>query len=234
MSRKYVHSLLWLSGQLQSYGCGSHFSQRGTIGFPTKSAVYGMILAGMGKSGPQTELLAVMSGWTVSVRCYSEGPRLVDYCTVGCGHPHDDSWESMLIPRKADGTYPAAAGGSQGGQKILGKEYLTGSVFAVIVSHPENYGKLISDAFESPVFPQFLGRKCCAASDYIYRGLYSTRRLAEKSADELGRAGSMDVKFRVEDNVSDYDGSRTVMTIQDVPLEFGLHKRYAYRTVSIY
>lgn len=228
------YSLLWLSGQMQSYGCESHFSQRGTLAFPTKSAVYGMILAGMGKTGKQDALLSEMALWNMTVRCYSEGQRLLDYCTVGCGYPHDDSWESMFIPRKPDGSYPVAAGGMKGGQKILEKEYLTGAVFAVILSHPMKYGKRISDAFERPVFPQFLGRKCCIASDYIYRGLYSTKKRAESAADKVGISAGMQVKFKVEDNTADYENSRTVMSIRDVPVEFGIHKKYSYRTVSIY
>jgi CRISPR-associated Cas5-like protein len=38
---------MWLEGPLQSWGDHSKYGRRDTLTFPTKSAIYGMILAAM-------------------------------------------------------------------------------------------------------------------------------------------------------------------------------------------
>ena len=79
---KYL--LLWLAGPLQSWGADSRFDFRQTLEFPTKSGVYGMLLAASGDSGPQEELLARMADAPLTVVTFeAKSGRLQDFHMVG-------------------------------------------------------------------------------------------------------------------------------------------------------
>ena len=62
---------LWLQGPLQSWGASSRFDLRQTLDFPTKSGIYGMLLAASGDSGPQEDLLAQMADRPFTVYSYT-------------------------------------------------------------------------------------------------------------------------------------------------------------------
>ena len=128
------HLFLWLAGPLQSWGADSRFDFRQTLDFPTKSGIYGMLLASSGDSGSQEELLARMAEAPLAVVTF-ESPtgRLQDFHMVGNGYDEKNAWESLHIPRTAGGT--KAVGG---GAKRTYRDYLQDRAFAAILGIPDD------------------------------------------------------------------------------------------------
>ena len=58
---------LWLEAPLQSWGCDSRFDARHTLDYPTKSGLYGLLLAASGDLGAQEELLGALAD---APQCY--------------------------------------------------------------------------------------------------------------------------------------------------------------------
>ena len=113
--------LLWLQAPLQSWGSDSKFGRRDTLNFPTKSGVMGLLCCALGAGGEQKELLAEFAPLKQTVlsfvRCKKNGekvyhePLLRDFHTVGNGYNDRDPWQTLLIPKTADGK-KAVGGGS--------------------------------------------------------------------------------------------------------------------------
>ena len=72
--------LLRLAGPLQSWGVDSKFETRGTLDFPTKSGVIGLLAAALGYS--RDEPLDRLNKLKFGVRVDKEGVRLHDYHTA--------------------------------------------------------------------------------------------------------------------------------------------------------
>ena len=80
-----------------------------------------------------------------------------------------------------------------------------------------------------------LGRKSCAPSQPVFDGLYGTReealealkrKLSERSADPKKPLAILEEECEVP------EGTPKALILQDVPLEFGLEKRYGVRCVT--
>lgn len=239
MSNAYI--LLWLEAPLQSWGSDSKFGRRDTLSFPTKSGIYGMILAAMGARGEQRELLDTLSNCRQTVHAFSltrerrkggetlqeELPRqpfLMDFQMVGSGYDDKDPWEKMLIPKRSDGG--AAVGG---GSKMTYRYYLQDARFAVIQEVPEGMADAIEEAFMTPVFPLFLGRKNCVPSDLIFRGIFAGVAEAEARMREIAEEKKLLPAFSVFEDERDGD----VIVLNDVPLQFGEWKMYRDRRVTV-
>ena len=97
----YMYIVLWLEGPLQSWGHDSKFGVRETLPFPTKSGVLGMMLAALGKGGPQRDLLNRLSPLPHQVISYCSSIKMTDYQMIGSGYS-SKGWQSLLIPRKRD------------------------------------------------------------------------------------------------------------------------------------
>lgn len=225
---KYV--LLWLEGPLQAWGHDSRFSVRSTLEFPTKSGILGMMLAAMGLDGPQEELLAMLSSCAHKVYSFDKGnchpTTMVDFQMVGSGYDDKDNWEKMLIPKKRDGT---AANG--GGTKMTYRHYLQDAVFAVIAEIPDEISSAVEYAFESPVWPLCLGRRCCIPSKPIFCGGFDNLAAAEIKVNEIADVYKYKKTFCVVEGNDPEAGD--VVIVQDVPIRFGASKKYKSRYVTI-
>jgi len=235
------HILLWLEAPLQSWGADSKFGRRDTLPFPTKSGVAGLMLCALGASGEQTELLSRLAPLRQTVMSYVQirvsrnnelqkvdrEPLLRDFQMVGSGYDESNPWETLLIPKTSEGA--RAVGG---GTKLTYRYYLQDARFAVVVELPGDLVKPIADALQSPVYDLYLGRKSCVPTDYIYRGTFPTEEIALQKADEIARGkGSLIEDFRVVDGERPDEGE--VLTLNDVPLQFGELKRYRDRRVTV-
>ncbi len=222
--------LLWFEGPLQSWGCRSRYWRRETLDFPTRSGVLGLICCARGASGEQVEWLDQMASHGQNVLCFAKkqdaGQQLTDFQMVGNGYDDKDPWQTLLIPKKADGTKPVG-----GGAKITYRYYLQGAAFAVILQVPEALAKETSMALESPRWDVYLGRKSCAPSDLIYRGTYLTEDQARSGA--LAIAGQKGFQLTREVIEGFFPDRGETMTLSDVPKQFGMHKLYADRQVTV-
>jgi CRISPR system Cascade subunit CasD len=236
MANKYV--LLWLEAPLQSWGADSKFGRRDTLPFPTKSGITGLLLCAMGASGDQCELLEALAplGQTVvsfaRTRSRADGetmivdrePMLRDFHMVGSGYDNRDPWQSLLIPKTAEGK-PAVGGGT----KLTYRYYLQDARFAAVVELPPGLAERIGEALTSPVFDMYLGRKSCVPTDIVLRGVFNTEDEALAEAAGIAQGKGLREEFRVVDG--EHEGER--MTLNDVPLRFGVSKRYRDRRVTL-
>ncbi len=236
---KYI--LLWLEGPLQSWGYNSKFGRRETLVFPTKSAIYGMFLAAMGKRGEQKEFLETIAGYKQTVISYSKSHKknkaddlfttnsylpklLTDYHMIGSGYDNKDPWQNLLIPKKRDGTTP-----NTGGAKITYRYYLQDAKFSVIQEMESSLAEKISQALYNPTFEISLGRKSCVPTEFINQGVFDSYNDALEQANQIKNRKELIEQFRVFEE----EGLGEQFILDDVPLQFGQFKKYKSRIVSL-
>jgi len=237
MDKKYI--LLWIESPLQSWGADSKFGRRDTLPFPTKSGVLGLVLCAMGASGPQNDLLAKLSLETLQIASYvrsklskdgqtrdkvSKEPLLRDFHMVGSGYDDKDIWQKLLIPKTSEGK-PAVGGGT----KMTYRYYLQDARFAAVLEVAADMADTISDAIKNPVYDLYFGRKNCVPAERIFQGSFDSIAEAWKKAEAIAQDKQLLEDFRVLDG--EYEGD--LMTLNDVPVQFGEIKKYRDRRVTV-
>ena len=237
MDKKYI--LLWIEAPLQSWGADSKFGRRGTLPFPSKSGVIGMVLCAMGASGPQNELLAKLNSGSLQIASYvrsklardgqtrikvTREPLLRDFHMVGSGYDDKDIWQKLLIPKTIEGK--SAVGG---GIKMTYRSYIQDTSFAAVLEVPADMGDIISDALQHPVYDLYFGRKNCVPAERIFQGAFVNIENAWQKAEVLAKNKQLLEDFRVLDG--EYEGN--VMTLNDVPVQFGEVKKYRDRRITV-
>ena len=228
--------LLWLEAPLQAWGVSSRFGRRDTLPFPTRSGVLGLLCCAMGRSGEQREFLAEMCRLSQSIVAYSRvlpartekvqtNPFLVDFQMVGSGYTMEDDWQSLNVPRKSDGSKPVGAG-----TKMTYRYYIQDMAFACAIDIPQKYMAEVVECVKNPIWPVCLGRKCCVPTAPVYAGTFASIDDGLLSAQVLAQERGRKEIFRV---VSGECADGEVLTLNDVPLSFGLHKKYSDRRVTV-
>jgi CRISPR system Cascade subunit CasD len=237
MNNKYI--LLWLEAPLQSWGADSKFGRRDTLPFPTKSGILGLVLCAMGASGPQNELLARLSAGILQIVSYvrtkpgkqgqaggkvSKEPLLRDFHMVGSGYDDKDIWQKLLIPKTSEGK-PAVGGGS----KMTYRYYLQDTRFAAVLEVPAELAVVISAALLNPVYDLYFGRKNCVPTEKIFHGSFDSLAEALLNAALIAQGKQLLEDMRVLDG--EHEGG--IMTLNDVPIQFGEVKKYRDRRVTV-
>ncbi len=230
--------LMWLEAPLQSWGADSRFGRRDSLDFPTRSGVLGLICCALGRGGEQREWLERMASYPQNVLAYVRAktdterepekrmrePLLRDFHMVGSGYDDRDPWQTLLIPKTSEGK--KAVGG---GTKMTYRYYLQDMAYAVVTPLPQEEAETIASALQNPCWDLYLGRKGCVPTDFIYRGLFASENEAESAAHAIAREKGRVADFRVLQG--EHDGE--VLTLNDVPIQFGPHKRYRDRQVTV-
>ena len=232
---KYL--LLWLEAPLQSWGADSRFDFRKTMDAPTKSGIFGLLLAASGDSGPQEELLARMADAPLSVVDFDGfTPRLTDFHMVGNGYRENDPWEKLFIPLKASELNKKKRESksdedkrkmSSGGLRTS-REYLQDRRFAAVLGLPDELANKFASALQAPVFDLYLGRKCCAPTDFIFRGVFDSEADAFDALQSLAGEKKLAPRFVYAD-AKPMEGD--AFLVNDVPVRFGRHRLYRDRWV---
>ena len=237
MDKKYI--LLWIESPLQAWGADSKFGRRDTLPFPTKSGVLGLVFCAMGASGPRNDLLAKLSLETLQIASYvrskpskegqdivkvSKEPLLRDFHMVGSGYDDKDIWQKLLIPKTSEGK-PAVGGGT----KMTYRYYLQDARFAAVLEVTADMADTISDALKNPVYDLYFGRKNCVPTERIFQGSFDSIAEAWQKAAALAQDKQLLEDFRVLDG--EYEGD--LMTLNDVPVQFGEIKKYRDRRVTV-
>lgn len=218
---KYI--VLWLEGPLQSWGEFSKYGRRETLKFPTKSGIYGILLAAMGAKGPQEELLAKMAHLPQKVLSFGSPSQMMDFHMVGSGYDPSDPWQRLAMARKADGKVP-----NTGGSKMTYRYYLQDAKFAIIQSITEDLVESVIEGLTQPVYSPSLGRKSCVPTEYLYQGVYESQEEAEAHAKSIAQQKGVQLSFIVEESkgANPWD-----LVVHDVPISFGSQKKYTSRHV---
>jgi len=234
MSESTQHLLLWLEGPLQAWGHDSKFGVRDTLAFPTRSGILGLLCCARGAGGPEVEWLKQMSNVKMEVRAYARTdahgqphfrePVLCDFHMVGSGYDDSDPWQNLLIPKTSDGK--KAVGG---GAKMTYRYYLQDAVFAVVMTLPQGQAEVLAQALQNPVWDLYLGRKNCVPAELIYQGVFTEADSAWQQAQELAESKQRALSYAVIEG----EGDGEVITLNDVPVQFGRQKRYRDRRVTL-
>ncbi|WP_329453209.1 type I-E CRISPR-associated protein Cas5/CasD (plasmid) [Streptomyces sp. NBC_01724] len=147
--------LLRLTGPLQSWGLHSHFNERDTAAFPTRSGVVGLLAAALGRQ--RSEPIDDLAHLSLTVRTDRPGVLLRDLHTVGGG-----------LPAKA--TVTTAQGKKRPGDTstlLTHRTYLADAAFTVALTAPGGHSDAVTllarcaDALRHPRWPLYLGRRSC-------------------------------------------------------------------------
>lgn len=232
MSNPYL--LLWLEAPLQSWGHDSKFGRRDSLDFPTKSGVLGLLCCALGAGGKQTEWLARWADRDMQVRAYvladesgnalPRQPLMRDFHMVGSGYDDSDPWQNLLIPKTSEGK--RAVGG---GTKMTYRYYLQDMAFAVALQGPQQELAELEAALQNPVWDLYLGRKNCVPTEFIAQGIHADVEQAMEKASQLADVKKRLPVFKVLQG--EHEGE--VLTLNDVPLQFGEHKLYRDRRVTV-
>ncbi|MFA5064070.1 MAG: type I-E CRISPR-associated protein Cas5/CasD [Dehalococcoidia bacterium] len=150
--------LLWLEGPIQSWGTRSRWDVRDTGLEPTKSGVIGLAGCAMGLSRDDPELEKLDRDIRFGVRIDRPGMVSTDFQTVTGYHQtasgeykHDAGTAKSLAKAYEHGTSTI----------VSPRDYLHDSVFLVGLQMSLELRPSLLDAFASPHWPLYLGRKSC-------------------------------------------------------------------------
>lgn len=226
--------LLWLEAPLQAWGHDSKFGRRDSLDFPTKSGVLGLLCSARGAGGEEHEWLAAWADLDMQVVAYvpqnrqglatPRQPLLRDFHMVGSGYDDQDPWQSLLIPKTSEGK--KAVGG---GTKMTYRYYLQDMAYAVLLQAPVALVDEVNRTLVSPVWDLYLGRKNCVPTEFIYQGQFAAVAQALEAAQQLAAQKNRTFSLRVLQG--EHEGE--VLTLNDVPLQFGQHKQYRDRRVTV-
>lgn len=232
MSNPYL--LLWLEAPLQSWGHDSRFGRRDSLDFPTKSGVLGLLCCARGAAGEERDWLEAWSDLDMRVVGYvpqdkrglplPRQPLLRDFQMVGSGYDDKDPWQNLLIPKTNDGK--KAVGG---GTKMTYRYYLQDMAYAVILQAPVQLIDAAAAALINPIWDLYLGRKNCVPTEFVYQGCFDSVEQAAEAGAALAAEKRRAFALRVLQG--EHDGE--VLTLNDVPVQFGPHKKYRDRQVTV-
>jgi CRISPR system Cascade subunit CasD len=232
MADQYL--LLWLEAPLQAWGHDSKFGRRDSLDFPTKSGVLGLLCCARGAGGEEVDWLSQWADLDMSVDAFVPNdqkgqpmirqPLLMDFQMVGSGYDDQDPWQNLLIPKTREGKKPNGTG-----TKMTYRYYLQDMAFAVVLEMPDANCHEVIDALKNPVWDLYLGRKNCVPTELIYQGVFSSAEQANQAAQIIAENKSKSLIFRILQG--EHEGN--VFTLNDVPLQFGSHKKYRDRRVTL-
>lgn len=232
MSDPYL--LLWLEAPLQSWGHDSKFGRRDSLDFPTKSGVLGLFCCARGAKGKEEEWLKAWADLDMQVVGYvrqdrhgqpvPREPLLRDFHMVGSGYDDQDPWQSLMIPKTSEGK--KAVGG---GTKMTYRYYVQDMAYAVLLQAPAALVEEVKAALISPVWDLYLGRKNCVPTEFIFQGVFNDAEDALRAGEAMAVERKRAFALRVLQG--EYEGE--VLTLNDVPVQFGEHKKYRDRRVTV-
>ena len=228
---------LYLRAPLQSWGAASKFGDRGTLDAPTRSGLLGMITAacGIDKNDEvrDRDWLARAASLSFAVFSFRRGNRMTDYHTVGARYNRDDAWERRMIPTTADG--------KPRGTDLTHRDYLTDSVFGVVLSGDDGMIAEIASGLADPVWGGWFGRKNCIPTEPILAGVFESDdaakdairdrfcRSLERGKGKVAGSAGESVVFSVVEVTAD-EAEESVL---DVPVSFTRREFHARRVAHV-
>jgi len=107
--------------------------------------------------------------------------------------------------------------------------YLQEMAYAVAMQAPATMVDEAAQALANPVWDLYLGRKNCVPIEFIFQGVFDTAEQALQAAGVLATEKKRAFSFRALQG--EHEGE--VLTLNDVPLQFGVHKKYRDRRVTV-
>lgn len=226
--------LLRLAGPLQSWGEHSHFNERDTAAFPTRSGIIGLLASALGRH--RGEPIDDLAGLSLTIRVDRPGAVLNDLHTVGGGLP-------------ARATVTTAEGKKRTGDTgtlLTHRAYLADAAFTVALTGDTTLLHETRRALAAPHWPPYLGRRSCPPEGPLLLGqaddaLHHLVHLPIAAAQPP--TGHTKITF-LSDHPLDQlpaptvnprpdDGAHPVSTVNDQPLTFDPRHR-SHRSRPLY
>ncbi|BCL28559.1 type I-E CRISPR-associated protein Cas5/CasD [Streptomyces aurantiacus] len=143
--------LLRLTGPLQSWGERSHFNERDTARFPTRSGVIGLLASALGRH--RGDSLDDLTRLSITIRADRPGVLLRDLHTVGGGLPAKATVTTAEGKKRSGGT----------GTLVTHRSYLADAAFTLALTAGDDAPLLgqAAAALAAPHWPPYLGRRSC-------------------------------------------------------------------------
>ncbi|GGP80127.1 type I-E CRISPR-associated protein Cas5/CasD [Streptomyces melanogenes] len=199
--------LLHLSAPQMSWGGPQGGKVRDTRPHPTRSALTGLLAAALGRERGSD--LTDLDQLQHTIRVDRPGRRLMDFHTIGGGHPKARNILNANGGRRADAI-------------IFEDWYLHDAAFTAALTGPDHLLAQLAAALTHPVFPLYLGRRACPPDTPV---LITHTSDADKALTDLplhrqppARATHVDVTFLTEQPPADQPHLPPTRRIQDAPL----------------
>jgi CRISPR system Cascade subunit CasD len=217
---------LRLAGPMQSWGTSSRLQLRRTDAYPSKSGVLGMVLCAMGvgrEDSPRE--LGRLEPLAMGVRVDRSGTFDWDYHTVG----------AKIGIRKAEGGIKRTGNTKDSPIETLlsRRQYLYDASFLVALHGDADNISDCARALDDPVWPVFLGRKCCVPAEPVFVGTGSYDTVADALSsvpwhprieaidrDDRSTTRTLDTYIEHPCGSPPPDGARLV---HDIPRSFGFN-----------
>ncbi|OQR59300.1 type I-E CRISPR-associated protein Cas5/CasD [Streptomyces maremycinicus] len=226
--------LLRLAGPLQSWGEHSHFNDRDTLSFPTRSAVTGLLAAALGRH--RHEPLDDLAHLRITVRVDRPGIRLRDFHTVGGGLSGQQTVATADGGRRSADTSTLTST----------RWYLADAAFTLALTCADHTPPPAAweHALQAPRWPLYLGRRSCPPAGPLLLGRSShalqdlirlplTRSPAAPDAEVLFLSDQPLIALSAHEQGANSDAGEEHSSVLDVPVAFTPHRR-RYQARSLY
>jgi CRISPR system Cascade subunit CasD len=161
MNRADNTLFLRLAGPMQAWGTSSRFQLRRSDTHPSRSGVLGLVLCAKGvRRDDSPAALAELAPLFMGVRVDRPGNSDWDYHTAG----------AKIGIRSADGKIKRTASTGEYETLLSRRQYLYDASFLVALQGPSHIISACVHALDDPVWPVFLGRKCCVPAEPVVAG----------------------------------------------------------------
>lgn len=220
-----------LASPMQSWGTSSRLQLRRTDLYPSKSAVLGMLLCAMGvRREDSSQALEPLTPLLMGVRVDRNGVLDWDYHTAG----------AKIGIRKAEGGIKSTQSTGEFETLLSRRQYLYDASFLVALQGATDTITECASALYNPVWPLFLGRKCCIPTEPVFAGTgsFNTMNDALSSIPWKPRINAIDRSDngaqRTLDVYIEHPPASEIPTgarlVYDVPRRFGFYS-YAPRLI---
>ncbi|MGD0218473.1 MAG: type I-E CRISPR-associated protein Cas5/CasD [Desulfobaccales bacterium] len=229
MSSGHNTLFLRLAGPMQSWGTSSRFQLRRTDIYPSKSGVLGMLLCARGvRREDSEEALEPLNRLLMGVRVDRSGKLDWDYHTAGA---------KIGIRQALDGKSKITQSTKEYETLLSRRQYLYDASFLVALQGDSDMISASANALQNPIWPLFLGRKCCIPAEPVFAGTgsfdtltnalssipWQPRIVAIDRFDNRAPRISLDIYIEHSPGSEMPIGARIV---HDVPRKFGFFNYY--------
>ncbi len=214
---------LRLAGPMQSWGTASRLQLRRTDAHPSKSGVMGLLLSAMGVSREDSPRhLETLNQLAMALRIDRPGDLEWDYHTVGAG----------IGIRSADGKIKNTASTHEPETLLSRRQYIYDASFLVALQGDVSLIAKCAQALDNPVWPPFLGRRCCIPSEPVKEAVAEHPDLVEALGsipwrpERLPRSGDRPESIELDACLEHPPGEKApnnAVLVHDVARGFGFY-----------
>ena len=204
MSNNVLWLALYFEAPLLSFGGASKFDRRETLGFPTRSAVTGLIAAALGIDRGDRAGLARLAGLRFESVVFREqtGGMLEDYHTVGGGY------------RRGSANIPISADRKGCSTVVTSRYYFADGKYGAVLAGPDELLEEIGQALRDPVWGGWIGRKHCLPTTPVFQGIFPAEQEALAKLQTLAEGSELRI---YEECPLETSGA---MLYPDLPVDF--------------